>query len=169
MEMSRFDVLDVLTELHREAAMVTPEDTFTLSPTVSCEIEADRSMVKQVLRILCDNAVKYTPKGGSITLGVTHEPGWCTLSVTDNGPGISSDELPLIFDRFYRSDSARKSEGGGHGLGLSIARIIVIAHGGRLRVRSKVGSGTTFYVVLPEKQPQLHNNAGSAPSKPAAT
>lgn len=156
MEMAQFDVLDVLNELHKEAAMVTPDDTFVLSPVCSCLIEADRGMIKQVMRILCDNAVKYTPKGGIITLGVTLEGDCCTLSVSDNGPGIASDELPKIFDRFYRSDSARKSEGGGHGLGLSIARIIVMAHGGKLRVRSKVGSGTTFFVTLPLRQEKLH-------------
>lgn len=151
MEMSRFDALEVAEELHREAAMVTPEDTFVLMPSESCMIEADRNMIKQVMRILCDNAVKYTPKGGRITIGVKDEPDRCTLSVSDNGPGIPSDELPKIFERFYRSDSARKSENGGHGLGLSIARIIVKGHGGKLRVRSKVGSGSTFYVVLPKK------------------
>lgn len=156
MEMSQFDALEVATELHREAAMVTPEDSFVLSPSESCMIEADRGMIKQVMRILCDNAVKYTPKGGTVTIGVSHADGFCTLSVSDNGPGIPSEELPKIFERFYRSDSARKSEGGGHGLGLSIARIIVKAHGGRLRVRSKVGSGSTFFIVLPEKQEQLH-------------
>ncbi len=156
MEIAQFDVLDVLTELHREAAMVTPDDAFVLSPAESCLIEGDRGMIKQVMRILCDNAVKYTPKGGTVTIGISHAPGWCTLSVTDNGPGIPADELPKIFDRFYRSDSARKAESGGHGLGLSIARIIVMAHGGKLRVRSKVGSGSTFEVVLPVKQDRLH-------------
>ena len=156
MEMSRFDALEVASELHREAAMVTPDDQFILAPSESCMIEADRNMIKQVMRILCDNAVKYTPKGGTITIGVEHAHGHCTLSVTDNGPGIPADELPKIFERFYRSDSARKSEGGGHGLGLSIARIIVKAHGGKLRVRSKVGVGSTFYVTLPMKQEKLH-------------
>ena len=63
--------------------------------------------------------------------------------------GISAEELPRIFDRFYRSDSARKAQSSGHGLGLSIARIIVAAHGGKLKVRSKVGAGTTFTVLLP--------------------
>ena len=155
MEMEPFDALDVLTELHREAAMVTPEDTFVLSPAESCPMEGDRSMVKQIMRILCDNAVKYTPSGGIITLGVTRKPGWVTLSVQDNGPGISQEDLPKIFDRFYRADAARRSEGGGHGLGLSIARIIVMAHGGKLRVRSKVGTGSTFYVELPDKQDSL--------------
>ena len=155
MEMERFDALDMLTELHREAAMVTPEDTFMLTASESCPMEGDRSMVKQVMRILCDNAVKYTPKGGVVTLGIERKPGWVTLSVQDNGPGISQEDLPKIFDRFYRADVARKSENGGHGLGLSIARIIVMAHGGKLRVRSKVGVGSTFYVDLPEKQESL--------------
>ena len=155
MEMERFDALDVLTELHREASMVTPEDAFLLTATESCPMEGDRSMVKQVMRILCDNAVKYTPKGGVITLGIERRPGWVTLSVQDNGPGISQEDLPKVFERFYRADAARRSESGGHGLGLSIARIIVMAHGGKMRVRSKIGVGSTFYVDLPEKQESL--------------
>ena len=65
------------------------------------------------------------------------------------GAGISEEDLPKIFERFYRADAARNSETGGHGLGLSIARIIVVAHSGKLRVRSKVGEGTTFEIVLP--------------------
>ena len=161
MEMTRFDALEVAAELHREAAMVTPEDRFLLSPAESCPIEADRNMIKQVMRILCDNAVKYTPKGGTITIGVRQENDSCILSVSDTGPGIPAEELPKIFKRFYRSDSARKSEGGGHGLGLSIARIIVKAHSGKLRVRSKVGSGSTFLVELPIRQEQMRTTPGN--------
>ncbi len=157
LEVSSFDALDVLVELHREAAMVTPEDVFQLSPADHCVIEADRGMLKQVMRILCDNAVKYTPKGGTITLGIQRYATSCTLTVADNGPGIAADELPNIFERFYRSDSARKVESSGHGLGLSIARIIVIAHGGKLHVRSKVGVGTIFSIDLPLKQNKLHS------------
>lgn len=156
MEISSFDVLDVMAELHREAAMVTPEDNFILSPSDHCVIEADRSMIKQVMRILCDNAVKYTPKGGTISMGVTHKAGGCILTLSDTGSGIAPDELPKIFDRFYRSDSARKAESSGHGLGLSIARIIVIAHSGKMHVRSKVGEGTTFSIELPASQKMLH-------------
>ncbi len=149
LETVRFDVLDVAAEVQSEAAMVTPENTFLLSPSDHVEIEADRKMIKQVLRILCDNAVKYSPKGGTITIGVAKTDTGCTLSMSDQGIGIAKEELPKIFERFYRSDSARKSETGGHGLGLSIARIIVMGHGGQLRVRSKVGAGTTFFVDLP--------------------
>ncbi len=149
LETIRFDVLDVAAEVQSEAAMVTPENTFLLSPSDHVEIEADRKMIKQVLRILCDNAVKYSPKGGTITIGVAKTDTGCTLSMSDQGIGIAKEELPKIFERFYRSDSARKSETGGHGLGLSIARINVMGHGGQLRVRSKVGAGTTFFVDLP--------------------
>ena len=161
MEMESFDPVDVVSELHREAAMVTPEDTFLFTPADHCIIEADRGMMKQVMRILLDNAVKYTPKGGTITMGVRKEPGGCTLLMSDNGAGIPKDELPKIFERFYRSDSARKAESSGHGLGLSIARIIVIAHGGKLQVRSKVGVGTTFSISLPEKQTPSSNEEKS--------
>ncbi len=149
MEVEEFDPCDVMAELHKEAAMVTPEDEFYFAPSEHCTIQADRGMVKQVMRILLDNAVKYTPKGGTITMGVTKTDDGCMLTMKDNGPGIPGDELPKIFDRFYRSDKAREAESGGHGLGLSIARIIVIAHGGKIRVRSKVGEGTVFYVLLP--------------------
>ena len=157
MEMETFDPVDVVSELHREAAMVTPEDTFLFEPADHCLIEADRGMMKQVMRILLDNAVKYTPKGGTITMGVRKEAHGCTLTMSDNGAGIPQEELPKIFERFYRSDSARKAESSGHGLGLSIARIIVIAHGGKLQVRSKVGVGTTFSITLPENQGRLKN------------
>lgn len=157
MEMVRFDAYDVAAEVQREAAMVTPEDTFALDPADHVQIEADRGMLKQVMRILCDNAVKYSPKGSTITLGVQKTESGCTLSMSDHGPGIPKEELSRIFERFYRCDSARKTESSGHGLGLSIARIIVMGHSGQLRVRSKVGAGTTFYVDLPLTQDKVRH------------
>lgn len=152
MEMSDFDPCEIVEELHREAELVTPTDRFVLGDVEHCTINADRNMVKQVMRILLDNAVKYTPEGGTITMGVKRAGDGCTLTMKDTGPGIPQEELPKIFERFYRSDSARKAENGGHGLGLSIARIIVIAHGGKIRVRSKVGEGTEFSVELPSQR-----------------
>lgn len=159
MEMEQFDPCDLIAELHKEATMVTPEDHFLCKPMEHTTIEADRNMIKQVMRILCDNAVKYTPKGGTITMGVTCAATTCTLILADNGSGIAPEELPKIFDRFYRSDSARKAESGGHGLGLSIARIIIVAHGGKIRVRSKLGEGTTFSVELPRHQSSYKTTA----------
>ncbi len=168
MEMEPFDAQELLAELHREAAMVSPQDTFVLEAAQPCPIHGDRGMMKQVLRILCDNAVKYTPDGGIITLGLHEEEDNVTLSVQDNGPGIPQEELTKIFDRFYRADEARRSETGGHGLGLSIARIIVMAHGGKLRVRSKVGVGSTFFVTIPKEQKSLKNVRNVPETEPLA-
>lgn len=149
MEMSDFDVLEVVEEVAREESMVDPAHTFTVDPAAHLMLNADRNMVKQVVRILTDNAIKYSPADTEIRLGVGISNGACCLTVTDHGQGISSEELPKIFERFYRSDKARHSESGGHGLGLSIARIIVVAHRGKIQVRSKPGSGTTFSLLFP--------------------
>jgi len=150
MEMSSFDPAELIRELQKEEIMVHKDYHFVTSRMDSMTISADRNMMKQVLRILCDNAVKYSGPDSTITLSCTREQvHTCCLSVKDEGQGIAQDELPKIFDRFYRSDKARQSETGGHGLGLSIARIIVVAHKGKLRVRSKPGSGSVFSIILP--------------------
>ena len=150
MEISSFDPSELIGEVQKEEAMVHSEYRFTASGLEPMNIKADRNMMKQVLRILCDNAVKYSEAGTEITLSCLKDAeGMCCLSVKDEGQGISQEDLPKVFDRFYRSDKARKSDTGGHGLGLSIARIIVIAHGGKIRVRSKIGCGTVFSVLIP--------------------
>ena len=131
--------------------MVHGENRFAIERLDSVRLKADRNMIKQVLRILCDNAAKYSPDDTTVTLSCTQEAdGYCNLSVRDRGEGISQEDLPKVFDRFYRSDKARKADTGGHGLGLSIARIIVVAHNGKIRVRSKQNEGTVFSVLLPE-------------------
>ena len=149
LEMESFDPLEVMSEIHREAKMLSSEHCFRLDPAQNTRICGDKDMIKQLMRILLDNAIKYTPSGGSITLGVKREGRSCALSVSDTGAGISAEDLPRVFDQFYRCEDARKSQTSGHGLGLSIARIIVSAHGGKLKVRSKVGEGTSFSVLLP--------------------
>ena len=149
LEMEVFDPLEVMSELHREAKMLSDTHEFALEPAENALINGDKGMIKQLMRVLVDNAIKYTPEGGKITLGMRNEGRQCILSVTDTGEGISPEELTKVFDRFYRCDQSRKSQTSGHGLGLSIARIIAVAHGGKIRVRSKVGVGTTFSVLLP--------------------
>jgi two-component system OmpR family sensor kinase len=110
----------------------------------------DRERVMQVASILLDNAVKYTPDGGKITVSVGEEDGSVALAVSDTGVGISEDQLPLVFERFYRADDARAE--GGVGLGLSIARQIAEAHGGTIEVRSTEGVGSTFVLLLPRQK-----------------
>jgi signal transduction histidine kinase len=102
----------------------------------------------QVASILLDNAVKYTPDGGSVTVRVGEEDGSVALAVSDTGIGISEEQLPLIFERFYRADPSRSE--GGAGLGLSIARQITEAHGGQIRAESTPGTGSTFTLLLPK-------------------
>jgi signal transduction histidine kinase len=104
-----------------------------------------------VASILLDNAVKYTPDGGSVTVRVEEENGAVALAVSDTGVGLSEDQLPLVFERFYRADAARTEEG--VGLGLSIARQIAEAHGGTITARSKPGVGSTFVLMLPRRKP----------------
>jgi signal transduction histidine kinase len=111
----------------------------------------DRERVYQVLGILLDNAIKYTPAGGSVTASVARSGGVVTLAVRDTGVGIDARHLPRIFDRFYRADEARSA--GGSGLGLAIAKQIVERHGGEIAVSSEPGKGTTFTVTLPVAGP----------------
>jgi two-component system, OmpR family, sensor kinase len=112
----------------------------------------DRERILQAASILLDNAVKYTPEGGSVTVRVGERDGRVELTVSDNGVGIPEDQLPLVFERFCRADSARAERGAG--LGLSIARQIAEAHGGTIEAASKVGVGSEFVLVLPRKKPR---------------
>lgn len=111
----------------------------------------DRDRLKQVMVNLVGNAINYTPSGGEIVVGMGKVPDWAQLTVTDNGPGIAPEDLPHIFERFYRGEKSRtrQKDGKGFGLGLSIAYWIVRNHGGRIEVNSAVGRGTTFCVWLP--------------------
>jgi len=112
-------------------------------------LEADEDLLLQLLLNLLDNAVKYTPAGGQVTVGWNVDGRHVDLRIRDTGIGIASEHLPHIFDRFYRADKARSRAEGGAGLGLSICRWIVEAHGGSISVESALGKGTAFTVKLP--------------------
>jgi two-component system, OmpR family, sensor kinase len=122
----------------------------------------DRKRVFQVASILLDNALKYTPDGGSVTVSVGEEDGSVALAVSDTGIGISEDQLPLMFERFYRADPSRSE--GGAGLGLSIARQIAESHGGQIRAESTPGTGSTFTLLLPRKGGSLTSERPTEPS-----
>ncbi|HMM05564.1 MAG TPA: ATP-binding protein [Clostridiales bacterium] len=113
------------------------------------QVKADRSLIKQALRILVDNAIKYTNAGGHITVTVESAGDFVKLSVTDDGIGISPEIVPQIFDRFYRADESRTRTTGGAGLGLSIAKWISTRHGGHMEVLSREGIGTKIMIALP--------------------
>ncbi len=115
-------------------------------------VEGDSHALHRLFLILIDNAVKYTPSGGSITVGLTRSDGSAVAEFRDTGIGITADDLPNIFDRFYRADKARSREFGGVGLGLSIARWVAESHRGSVEVQSTPGSGSVFRVHLPVLQ-----------------
>ena len=125
----------------------------TLGEFEPVEIDGDQDRLKQLLLNLIDNALRYTPAEGAVTLDLVHGAQEAIIRVRDTGPGIPAEHLPHIFERFYRIDSARARQTGGTGLGLAISREIVEAHGGRIEVESTIGAGSTFTVVLPAPKP----------------
>jgi two-component system OmpR family sensor kinase len=118
----------------------------TLEPAT---VSGDTARLIQVLMGLVDNALTYTNAGGTIALGVAVHGSEACLTVRDTGIGIASEDIPYIFERFYRADPARSRAAGGSGLGLSIAHWVIQAHGGSIAVESQVGQGSTFTVTLP--------------------
>lgn len=118
-----------------------------LENTGTTILVADREKIEQVLANLVNNAIKFTPAGGKITLSAINEGNSILFTVADTGAGISSEDLPRIFERFYKVDKSRST--GGTGLGLSIAKKIVDSHGGRIWAESAEGKGASFYFNIP--------------------
>jgi len=149
-----FDVPALFKELTAEQAIVDTAHVYQLNCPDSCGLFADRSMVRQLLRILLDNAMKYTPKGGIITLSCSEAPAKVTLSVSDTGIGMNPLDRAHAFERFYRADTARSRSTGGMGLGLSIARSIAKANGGSIAAKAAAeGPGTAIEAVFPKTAP----------------
>ena len=115
---------------------------------VPCPICGDAEALRRAVCTLLDNAIKFTPAQGEIRIAVHSGTSAC-VSVSDTGPGIAQEDLPLIFERFYRVSKDRSRKTGGAGLGLSIARMIVEKHGGTIRAQSVVGRGSVFTISLP--------------------
>jgi heavy metal sensor kinase len=112
-------------------------------------IQADAEALRRALLILMDNAAKYTPRGGSVRVGLVTRDGFAVASVADTGIGIDTGDIPRVFDRFWRADRARSREQGGAGLGLSIAKWIVDMHDGSISAESEPGKGSVFTIRVP--------------------
>jgi heavy metal sensor kinase len=119
------------------------------APATAVQIRADADALRRVFLILIDNALKYTPPGGKVRVQIGSNGARAVASVSDTGIGISENDLPHVFDRFWRADKVRSRMAGGAGLGLSIARWIVDQHHGTLTAESKLGEGSTFRVSVP--------------------
>jgi signal transduction histidine kinase len=144
------DLTALLASIQRQAARLGEQRGVAVElADVGGLVQADTERLQQVVLIALDNALRYTPAGGRITLAATPTERTVQIRVADTGCGIAPEHLPHIFERFYRADPARGRENGNAGLGLSIAKGLVEAMGGRIAVESTVGVGTTVVISLP--------------------
>jgi len=144
----------------------TKEDSFDAVGPGEIPILADPARISQVLRNLLVNAVSYTPAGGKVSVLVGRQNGQVRVRVKDTGPGIPAEDLPHIFGRFYRVDKSRSRATGGVGLGLTIARRLAEAHGGRLDAFSEFGKGSEFILTLPQTPLSFPLAASNLPNPP---
>lgn len=151
-QMERVNYSELAEEVLRETQLLETGRSITGEIYPLLTVRADVRLLKQAMRILVDNAVKYTEEGDEIAIRLWRRGTDCVFSVTDTGPGIPQPELAKVFQRFYRTDQSRSRESGGTGLGLSIAQWIARRHGGSIEVLSRVGVGTRFSLVLPLEQ-----------------
>ncbi len=145
------DLNELLLEQVKRLAPLARENGIELDCTgrESVEVTGDSVKLQQVLYNVIDNAIKYTPRGGEVHASISRAGRRAVIRVSDTGIGIPAEDLPHIFDRFYRVDKARSRATGGTGLGLSIVKQIVLLHGGTISAASEEGKGTTFTIELP--------------------
>lgn len=144
----RFNLKDLIDETINEYAIIHPQQKITSEVRSYIFINGDAKLIKQALRALIDNGIKFSPKFGEINVSASVSSDNIMISVKDEGIGIPKDKVDHIFERFYRADSARESKLG-TGLGLSIVQTIIKSHGGRIEVKCAVGKGTTVSILIP--------------------
>jgi heavy metal sensor kinase len=152
LELSTADLGEIAREACNQGKMLSEAKEITFSEQVPKQpiwVKADAQALRRLFLILIDNAIKYTPRCGRVDIGLRKENDFAVAEVRDTGIGIAAEDLPNIFERFYRADKTRSRESGGLGLGLSIGRWIAEAHGGTIEVQSSLGSGSVFRLGLP--------------------
>ncbi len=151
LNLEEVNLKQLLTELSLDVEVLCREKglEFNLGQLDDLTVKGDKIKLRQLFTSLLENAVKYTPNGGSITSSIARKDGTAVVAISDTGIGIPPEHLPHLFERFYRVDTARSRADGGSGLGLAIAKYIAEAHGGKIEVESQVGKSSTFRVVLP--------------------
>jgi len=151
---SRVDLRALVGELREKLLTLCEGRGLTLhldAPEQSVFVDGEQAALGRLVVILVDNAAKYTPAPGEVRVTLRTVDGMAEIEVADTGIGISAEDLPRVFERFYRADKARSRESGGAGLGLSIARWIVERHGGRITIESEIGKGCRVRAQLPRQ------------------
>lgn len=149
LEKASFSVNELVDEILKETKLIDSEHNITGEINEIITVNADRGLIKQALRIFIDNSIKYTPTGGMVKINSYLKDKKIKLIIEDNGIGIAKEDLPRIFNRFYKCDKSRAREGGSTGLGLAIAKWIIEKHKGTIEVESALAQGTKIIITLP--------------------
>lgn len=148
-EIKEFCLNELIEEIIKETKLIDSNHNISYLINNHTTIKADYKLLKQALRVFIDNSIKFTPERGNITISADANKEKIFITIEDTGIGISKDEIPYIFNRFYRVDKSRTKESGGNGLGLSIAKYIIDNHNGSIKVESELNKGTKIIICIP--------------------
>ncbi len=148
----RFNMRPLVEDMVKETRLVAGRRIINNPVMEDVVVYGDKQALKQAIRIFIDNAVKYTKEGDEITILCQKINEDCVITVSDTGIGMTQKDIDHIFNRFYRSDHVRNQNISGHGLGLSLAKIIILAHTGKIKVRSQFKKGSSFIITIPRRR-----------------
>lgn len=148
----QFNMKPIVEEMVKETRLVAKNREIEAPILEAVRVYGDKQALKQAIRVFIDNAQKYTEDGDIIRISCENQQGDCVITVEDTGIGMKGKDLDNIFSRFYRADDVRDKKIEGHGLGLSIAKLIIMAHTGRIKIRTQYTKGTSFIVTIPKRR-----------------
>jgi len=158
LQVENVSVLDIIERATSALQLQATQKNIALSVEFSKDmpntVEADQALLHQAVYNLVENAIKYTPDGGRVTVSTSSQPGVLIFAIEDSGIGIAADDLPRLFEKFYRGKQREARAQHGSGLGLAIVQSVAVNHGGRVWVDSVMGKGSTFYLQIPLVQPK---------------
>jgi len=158
LQVENIPVLDIVERVTGGLQMMARDKEISLGVEIPRDmphaIEADRALLHQAVYNLVENAIKYTPNGGQVTLSLLSSPDTLTFSIKDSGIGIPPDDIKRLFEKFYRGTNREALSQRGTGLGLAIVKSIAERHGGKVWVESELGKGSTFFLLIPLTQPK---------------
>lgn len=148
----RFNMCEIVEDMVKETKLVVANRNILSPKLEDVVVHGDKQALKQAIRVFIDNAVKYTKDNDEIRISCENQNGDCVITVQDTGIGMTQKDIDNIFERFYRSDHVRNEKISGNGLGLSIAKLIILKHTGRIKVRSQYTKGSNFVITIPKRE-----------------